>query len=132
MVFFTTETDEADDRIRCLIAATPGAPSGVDDTLTLCSRRSTLSADFPRRKEMAPTVSVHVSALSRAAELLGHDALAGYLGVRSTHITAWMSGQIEVPSDVFLKVVDFLMEYDLAIADKQQRRFARGYDGERR
>jgi hypothetical protein len=51
--------------------------------------------------------SLHARLLQRAAQLVGgRDKLAQYLEVRAIHLDAWMSGKSEMPSGIFLRVVD--------------------------
>lgn len=56
--------------------------------------------------------TVHTRALQRAAEMLGGtDALCAFLAVPRRRLELWMSGQIGLPGDVFLQVVDILLEH---------------------
>jgi hypothetical protein len=58
--------------------------------------------------------TVHSRALQRAAELLGGtEALGVYLGVTPTKLGIWMRGSIAPPGDVFVRVVDLLLEHDI-------------------
>ncbi len=58
--------------------------------------------------------TVHTRALHRAAELLGgKDALGVYLGVTPVKLGIWMRGSIAPPGDVFLRVVDLLLEHEV-------------------
>jgi len=72
---------------------------------------------------MSHSQSVYMRTLARAAEVSGgFEALAAYLDVPPTYLHAWMSGARETPTDVFLKVVDFLMYEHFALADKRSAR----------
>lgn len=60
-----------------------------------------------------PAQTVHTRALQRAAELLGGiDALRVYLDVTPIKLGIWMRGGAVPPGDVFLQVVDLLLEHD--------------------
>lgn len=64
---------------------------------------------------MTRSQSVHVRALLRASQAVGGtDALAAYLHVSKSEVASWMNGTSETPLRIFLKVVDFLMERQLA------------------
>ena len=64
---------------------------------------------------MTRSQSVHVRALLRASQAVGGtDALAAYLDVSRRELASWMNGMTETPLGIFLKVVDFLMERQLA------------------
>ena len=53
-------------------------------------------------------------ALQRAAEILGGSRpLRAYLNVSALVLGMWMSGAQPPPTDVFLKVVDLIVEKDL-------------------
>jgi len=57
---------------------------------------------------------VRTCALQRAAEILGGSrALRTYLNVSAIVLASWMSGATPPPTDVFLKVVDLIVEKDL-------------------
>jgi len=72
---------------------------------------------------MSHSQSVYMRTLARAAEVIGgFEALAAYLDVPPTYLHGWMSGERETPTDVFLKVVDFLMCEHFALADRQSTR----------
>jgi hypothetical protein len=72
---------------------------------------------------MVHSHSVYTRTLRRAVEVIGgFEALAAYLDVRPLHLHAWMNGTHETPTDVFLKVVDFLMHEHCALADQQRLR----------
>ncbi len=61
-----------------------------------------------------PAPTVHTRALQRAAELLGGiDALRVYLDVTPIKLGIWMRGGASPPGDVFLQVVDLLLEHDV-------------------
>lgn len=68
-----------------------------------------------------PAQTVHTRALQRAAELLGGiDALRVYLGVTPIQLGIWMRGGVAPPGDVFLQVVDLLLEHDVkALRDEK-------------
>jgi hypothetical protein len=56
-----------------------------------------------------------MQALRRAADILGGPVpLRGYLHVSALVLTLWMSGAIATPTDVFLKVVDLIVERDIS------------------
>ena len=58
--------------------------------------------------------SLQERALYRAAGILGGlDALAQRLQVHPALLLMWMKGEPELPGDVFLKVVEILLERDL-------------------
>ena len=57
---------------------------------------------------------VHGQALQRAADILGgRRPLRAYLNVSALLLGMWMSGVTPPPTDVFLKVVDLIVEKDL-------------------
>ena len=57
---------------------------------------------------------VRTHALWRAAHILGGSrALRAYLNVSALVLAGWMSGSAPPPRDVFLKVVDLIVEKDL-------------------
>ncbi len=57
---------------------------------------------------------IHKRALQRAVEIAGgSDQLARRLALAPTHIAMWLSHEYQVPGDVFLQVVDFLVEHSL-------------------
>jgi hypothetical protein len=57
---------------------------------------------------------VHARALLRAAGILGGvDALSERLHVHPGLLLTWMRGSADVPEDVFLTVVDIVLERDL-------------------
>jgi hypothetical protein len=58
--------------------------------------------------------TVRARALQRAAKILGgKPRLRAYLNVPALVLGMWMSGQTPPPTDVFLKVVDLIVEKDL-------------------
>jgi hypothetical protein len=58
--------------------------------------------------------AIHTRALHRAAEILGGKRpLRAYLNVSAMVLAMWMSGTAPPPTDVFLKVVDLIVEKDL-------------------
>ncbi len=92
--------------------------SGVGDTLTRCRQRSTLVS---MRSGMAPSQSVYVRTLLRAADVLGSTvAVADYLDLPVARVTAWMNGAIEIPADMFLRLVDVLFDHDLTVYNEQR------------
>jgi hypothetical protein len=57
---------------------------------------------------------VRKKALQRAAEILGGSRpLRAYLNVSAIVLATWLSGAAPPPTDVFLKVVDLIVEKDL-------------------
>ena len=60
---------------------------------------------------MRHTTTVHSRAVERAARALGGaQELANYLRTPVTTVNAWMTGAAPVPGDVFLKIVDLLVD----------------------
>jgi hypothetical protein len=58
---------------------------------------------------------VHRRALQRALELTGDvDALARQLKVPSTAVRFWTHGNQPLPPDIFLKIVDLLLDHSIA------------------
>jgi hypothetical protein len=58
---------------------------------------------------------VRTQALRRASEILGGFLpLRSYLKVSTVALAVWMSGAVAPPNDVFLKVVDLIVERDLS------------------
>ena len=56
-------------------------------------------------------LSVYSRALSRAAELLGgREKLAKILQVPATQIEAWIADQAKPPREVFLRIVDLILD----------------------
>lgn len=56
-----------------------------------------------------PTVYARV--VRRAAEIMGsQDALAAHLGVGTEDVALWIQGDKNVPTSVFLKVVDIVTQ----------------------
>jgi hypothetical protein len=56
-----------------------------------------------------------MQALRRAAEILGGPLeLRGYLKVSALVLTLWMSGACATPTEIFLKVVDLIVERDVS------------------
>ena len=54
---------------------------------------------------------VYIRAIERAAEILGGEhALAARLGIPPQRLRAWTNGFAQVPPDIFLLVVDILVE----------------------
>lgn len=63
---------------------------------------------------MQQDFTVHMRAFIRAAELAGGaEALADRLHFPRAQVQRWISGEEQVPTGAFLKIVDFLIEYDL-------------------
>ena len=57
----------------------------------------------------------HMQALRRASEILGgFPQLRGYLKVSAVALALWMSGQTAPPTEIFLKVVDLIVERDVS------------------
>jgi DNA-binding transcriptional regulator YdaS (Cro superfamily) len=58
--------------------------------------------------------TVHMRAFMRAAELAGGaQTLAERLCFPKSQVHRWISGEEQVPTAAFLKIVDFLIECDL-------------------
>jgi hypothetical protein len=58
---------------------------------------------------------VHMQALRRASDILGGSPqLRGYLKVSAVALAVWMSGTATTPTEVFLKVVDLIVERDVS------------------
>ena len=59
----------------------------------------------------AVSVTVYSRALLRATELVGgRDKLASVLTVPREHIDKWISGDANPPREVFLRVVDLILD----------------------
>ena len=59
----------------------------------------------------AMAASVQIRALQKAAELAGgRRALAERLGVKAAEIEKWISGKTELPREVFLRVVELIID----------------------
>jgi hypothetical protein len=57
---------------------------------------------------------VYIRSFARAAELLGGvDKLAAHLNVSKSHLRWWIKGSGSPPVDLFLRVVDLLMDQKL-------------------
>jgi hypothetical protein len=57
-------------------------------------------------------LGLYTRVLVRVAHLLGGaDALATRLEVSHTHLQLWIQGRAPVPTDVFLRCVDYLLEH---------------------
>jgi hypothetical protein len=54
--------------------------------------------------------TVYTKTLLRALEILGVDGLCARLEVPQERLDLWMTGRVPVPTEVFLRVVDFLFE----------------------
>jgi len=77
--------------------------------------------------------TVRTLALERSGELLGGErALAQYLKVSRTGLRSWMSGSVDLPHDLFLKLVDVLLDQDFAELQRDIARAAasKTVDGE--
>jgi len=71
--------------------------------------------------------TVHTQALVRAAELAGGvDALAEKLAMSRLLVRAWVNGTQAVPSSIFLRIVDLLVDKKLAAPPGDQRESASG------
>jgi hypothetical protein len=58
--------------------------------------------------------AVRTQAVRRAADILGGKrALRAYLNVSAMLLGMWLSGATPPPTDIFLKVVDLIIEKDL-------------------
>lgn len=69
--------------------------------------------------------TVYVRALSRAADCFGGvDALAGHLRVDVRYLKVWLRGIGTPPLDVFLHVVDLVMERSSFVAGPPPERKA--------
>lgn len=54
---------------------------------------------------------VHIRTLRRAAEIVGgEEELAMRLKVTPSHLSLWIKGLATPPADVFLRVVDLILE----------------------
>lgn len=63
---------------------------------------------------MRQDFTVYMRAFIRAGELAGGvEPLADQLHLPKAQVSRWMSGSDNVPTDAFLKVVDFLIDCDL-------------------
>lgn len=59
----------------------------------------------------AMAASVQIRALQKAVELAGgRRALAEHLAVKAGDIEKWLNGKLELPRDVFLRVVEFIID----------------------
>jgi len=59
--------------------------------------------------------TVHKQALVRAAEIAGGiDALAEKLAISRLLVRAWVTGTQAVPASIFLRIVDLLIDKQLA------------------
>jgi hypothetical protein len=58
--------------------------------------------------------AIHKRALQRAIDLAGGvDPLAKQLNVPSTAVRFWLNGSSPLPGDVFLKIVDLILDRSL-------------------
>jgi hypothetical protein len=58
---------------------------------------------------------MHMQALRRASDILGGSPqLRGYLKVSAFALGLWMSGQAPPPTEIFLKIVDLIVERDVS------------------
>jgi hypothetical protein len=63
------------------------------------------------RNDSAVTATVYSRALLRAAELLGgREKLARMLRVPVSEIDKWIGGETKPPREVFLRVVDLILD----------------------
>lgn len=61
-----------------------------------------------------PAPQVHSRALKRAVEIAGGPAaLAREIGVPRAVLELYLAGQDETPPEVFLRVVDIIVDYDI-------------------
>ena len=66
--------------------------------------------DLPRR--LAENVRTH--AIRRASEILGGQRnLRKYLGVSALSLSVWIAGSEPPPTDIFLKVVDVIVDREI-------------------
>ena len=68
---------------------------------------------FPAKLGNHPTVplSVHIRALQKAIELSGgRKELAARLEIKTADVEKWLSGKAEIPREVFLRIVDVLID----------------------
>jgi hypothetical protein len=69
--------------------------------------------------------SVYTRTLERAAEMLGGEqALAEYLNVPPRRLDWWLRGDTELPTEIFLQLVDLLLENGFAQLKKEVPRTA--------
>jgi hypothetical protein len=60
---------------------------------------------------MDPMSGVHARAVRKAVEFAGGaQQLAGRLGVAVADVRGWLAGGAQPPQDVFLRIVDVLLE----------------------
>ncbi|HEX6266643.1 MAG TPA: YdaS family helix-turn-helix protein [Burkholderiales bacterium] len=58
--------------------------------------------------------AIHKRALQRAIDLAGGvDPLAKQLNVPSTAVRFWLNGSSPLPGDVFLKIVDLMLDHSM-------------------
>jgi len=63
---------------------------------------------------------VYSRALQRASEIKGGtEALAAHLGVPGERLRLWQKGLAPIPTDVFLRIVDILVEDSVGDLDDQ-------------
>ncbi len=63
---------------------------------------------------MSSSQALRLRAFARAAELLGVEGLAEFLGISTTKVSFMLSGGAAVTEDVFLQTVDVLISRDIA------------------
>jgi hypothetical protein len=76
---------------------------------TVTTRAIVRPAPLGNDRPMA--ASVQMRALQKAVEITGgRRALTARLGVKAADIEKWMSGKAEVPRDVFVRVVELIID----------------------
>jgi hypothetical protein len=64
---------------------------------------------------------VYIRSFARAAELLGGvDKLAAHLNVSQSHVRWWIKGLDKPPMDLFLRVVDLVMDQKFGRQDESR------------
>lgn len=76
--------------------------------------------------------TVQVRAVRRAAEICGEEKLASRLGVSARQVRLWIRGLAVPPPDVFLKVVDVLLDHELKEMKRRSSRRRSGPDPDER
>ena len=70
------------------------------------------------RNHSAVASSVYSRALQKAAELVGgRDKLAEILHVPRTDIDRWIADQAKPPREIFLRIVDLILDETIPAAD---------------
>ena len=68
-------------------------------------------------------LDLQVTLLKRAADIAGgYERLCMYLGVSEVRCELWRRARLRVPDPVFLKLVDLVLQDDLARAADDRRR----------